>query len=291
MKLEIKRYHFFFLVLAVNLLAAVAIFSRESSDTLQKSVSNLSSQPKASLTFNDLKNIRPPRIPEPASRNNKAPVQIRPTIAKGRLAPNPTPKIIAFTFDDGPHPQMTERLLKILNESQVRATFFVVGKQVELHPELVQKIFSEGHEIANHTYSHRNMTTLSSQDIIGELEKTDRLVASITDQKMKYFRPPGGQYNQEVVESAKNLGYEMVLWTVLPQDHLNPSPELIRDRVLKNVSNQGIVLFHSGIENTLIALPKVISTLRKQGYSFVTISQMRENQFREPVIDLAHLRR
>jgi peptidoglycan/xylan/chitin deacetylase (PgdA/CDA1 family) len=202
--------------------------------------------------------------------------------AENQLSVQREPRKIAFTFDDGPHPETTERHLKILSDYRVPSTFFVVGKRVEQYPELVQKIFSDGHEIANHTYSHRDLRRLSKAEVAFELEMTDRLVSSITDQKMKYFRPPGGRYDETAVEEGKNLGYEMVLWTVFPGDHANPSKDLICERVLKSVRENGVVLFHSGIENTLEALPGLIDSLRKQGYSFVTLSEMGSKSF--PVV-------
>lgn len=183
-------------------------------------------------------------------------------------------KEIALTFDDGPHPHYTERLLEILHTYHVPATFFVVGKQVELHPELLQKIFREGHELANHTYSHRDLRALTYPEFESELDKTQKIVASLTDQQMKFFRPPGGQYDAQVIERGKELGYTMVLWTVFPQDHSNPSMDTIRSRVLKAARKNGIVLFHSGIQNTLSILPELIVELRKRGYAFVTVSQL-----------------
>ena len=200
------------------------------------------------------------------------------------LAPNPSKKI-AFTFDDGPHPEYTQRLLKILRDHGVRATFFVVGKQVEKHPELLQLIFREGHEIANHTYSHRDLRTLSPEELTLELEKTDRLVTAVTDQKMKYFRPPGGQYSPAVVQSARDLGYEMVLWSIFPQDHTNPAANLIRGRVLKAAKDRGIILLHSGVKHTLEILPDLILSLKSRGYSFVTISELESP---DPFLKLAH---
>lgn len=182
-------------------------------------------------------------------------------------------KKIAFTFDDGPNPQYTDRLLKILNEYHVPATFFVVGKQVERYPQLLRKIFQEKHELANHTYSHRNLKKLSFKEFKNELEKTHQLVQSITEQKMKFFRPPGGHYDQNVIQRGKKLGYTMILWTMFPKDHINPSPEIIRNRVLNNAGENGIALFH-GVENTLSVLPELIVALRKRGYSFVTLSQL-----------------
>lgn len=187
-------------------------------------------------------------------------------------APLVPSKKISLTFDDGPHPGYTEKLLALLKEKGVSATFFVVGKQVEKYPHLLQKIFQDGHEIANHSYSHRDLRFLSPEERQMELGKTHELVKSMTEHSMRYFRPPGGQYNQEVVSSAKERGYEMVLWTIFAGDHENPPASLIKKRVLMEEADSGIVLLHSGIENTLLALPEIIDTLKKRGYQFVTVS-------------------
>lgn len=186
-------------------------------------------------------------------------------------------KRIAITFDDGPHPRLTERLLAILARQDVKATFFVVGKQAERYPELVQEIFQSGHELANHTYSHRDLRHLSLEEFDNEFDRTHNIVQSITDQQMHFFRPPGGQYDEHVVDRAKNLGYRMVLWNIFPGDHANPPVSKIKSRVLSAVQDGGIVLLHSGIENTLAALPELITELRNRGCIFVTLSNLLDN--------------
>ncbi len=222
------------------------------------------------------KGLRPeiiPKIAVPPTLTAELPL---PKATVKMLPETPLPmKHISLTFDDGPHPAYTERLLKVLKQARVHATFFVVGKQAELHPELLKMISDDGHEIANHTYSHRNMRTLSPSDICEELEKTEKIVESVTGKKMRYFRPPGGQYNSQVVAAAKDRGYEMVLWSIFPQDHTNPASELIRSRVLTGAKNDGIVLLHSGIENTLQTLPDLIKTLKRKGYAFETVTGLR----------------
>lgn len=184
------------------------------------------------------------------------------------------PKMAVLTFDDGPHAEYTEKLLKILRNCGVPAVFFVVGKQVEKYPELLEKIYLEGHEIANHSYSHRDLRTLSQKELTEELLKTHQLVRSLTGQEMKYYRPPGGQYNSGVMRIADRLNYTLALWSVFPEDHRNPPPEMIRSRVLKEIDNGGVILFHSGVENTLNVLPQLILTLKQQGYLFGTLSQI-----------------
>jgi peptidoglycan/xylan/chitin deacetylase (PgdA/CDA1 family) len=107
--------------------------------------------------------------------------------------PPQAPHRLAITFDDGPHPAFTHRLLKILRQERVHATFFVVGSQIARYPHLLQAISRDGHQIANHTYHHYNMTTLAPAKILSELDETQRLIERITGQKARFFRPPGGQ--------------------------------------------------------------------------------------------------
>ncbi len=204
------------------------------------------------------------------------------------LPVKPEPKVaralrIALTFDDGPHPYFTEKLLQTLKAENVPATFFVVGKQVELYPGLVKEIFSQGHEVANHTYSHRDIRRLTTPEIETELDQTDLKVYAITHQRTKYFRPPGGQYDQRSYAAVRDKGYEMVLWTSIPEDHLNPPVRLIYERVLKTARNNGIVLLHSGVRNTLQALPELIVALRKRGFTFVRMSDMNQEDFHKLV--------
>ncbi len=257
MVIQIRRYHIFAAVILAVLFGRAAIYSRETSERLVKAVE-----------------LRPQAMAVPIPTLKK---EISPIPEKKADIPLPAVKLkpLCLTFDDGPHPGQTERLLSILKEAHVRATFFVVGKQAELYPYLLKKIAQDGHELANHTYSHRNMKTLSDQEISEELEKTETLVSAATGKKMKYFRPPGGQYNSQVVAAAKARGYEMVLWSIFPQDHTNPPSALIRSRILGGAHKDGIVLLHSGVENTLETLPELIRTLKRRGYVFETVAQLR----------------
>lgn len=182
--------------------------------------------------------------------------------------------VIAFTFDDGPHPEFTARLLKILLDYDVPATFFIVGKQAKLHPYLVQLIHNSGHELANHSYTHRNMTMLDSSELNWEVQETHELVKRLAHVDMKFFRPPGGRYNSVTLDQTRKMGYQTALWSVFPQDHSSPPISVIRSRVLAQAKSGGVVLFHSGVENTLIVLPELIQYFKKQGYRFLTLSQI-----------------
>ena len=181
---------------------------------------------------------------------------------------------IALTFDDGPHPKMTERLLNLLAAEHVPATFFVVGKMADRYPYLVQEIAAGGHEVSNHSYTHPRFAHLSPQDALNELSRTRNVIRRLTGKDTPYYRPPGGRYSPAVARAASHAGYRMVLWSTLTKDVEGASPALIERRVLNGAQDGGIVLMHSGLANTLQALPDVIASLRAQGYEFVTVSTL-----------------
>jgi len=189
---------------------------------------------------------------------------------------DPTSKTIALTFDDGPHPEWSERLLEVLRENHVKATFFVVGKMVDRYPDLVREEVAEGHQIANHTYHHRNLSNLSDEEVEQEYRMCDESVYRVTGQHMKFCRPPGGQYDHDVIQSTEHIGLTTVLWTDDPGDYAKPGDDVIEKRLLNRIRNGSIVLLHDGIEQTLEILPKLIQTLRKRGFKFVTIDEMRQ---------------
>src|SRR5262249_20303438 len=132
---------------------------------------------------------------------------------------NPDRKVVALTFDDGPHGPATERLLDILRKENVKATFFLVGTMVEKHQDLVQREAAEGHEIANHTYDHTRLVGLSPERVESELRDGAQVIGKAVGSPPRLFRPPGGEYDNETIEAAKRLGYVMVLWTDDPSDY------------------------------------------------------------------------
>ena len=181
---------------------------------------------------------------------------------------------VAFTFDDGPHPFYTQKILEILRDNQIPATFFLVGKQVAKYPELTWQIAIEEHEVANHSYHHPNVSRLTKQELKKEIRKTELLIESITHKKLHFFRPPGGNYNSAVIKTVEDMGYTMALWSVLPGDHKHPPASAIENRVLSKIQYEAIVLLHSGVDSTLQALPNLIHELKERGYKFVTLSQL-----------------
>ncbi len=182
-------------------------------------------------------------------------------------------KIISLTFHDGPNPKSTPQLLKILDDANIKATFFVVGKMVEKYPELLREIHKRGHQIANHTYNHKNLKTLSTTEVISELSRTRLLIKDITGVDSYLYTPPGGQYNSRVIKEANSCGYKMALWSVFPEDHRNPSP-IIYEKVITTSRDGSVVLLHNGPPDTIDALPKIIEKLKARDFKFTTLSEL-----------------
>ncbi|MEI7577221.1 MAG: polysaccharide deacetylase family protein [Armatimonadota bacterium] len=187
---------------------------------------------------------------------------------------NPREKVLALTFDDGPHPEFTLKLLEILKAENVVATFFVIGKMVEKHPELVKALDDAGMEVANHTFSHVTLTKIPYEEIVTEYRANNELVEKITNKRMKYCRPPGGDYDADVIAAASAEKLKTVLWTDDPGDYASPGGNVIEQRTLSKLSNGGVILLHDGVDQTLQMLPQIIQYAKKQGYRFVSVSEL-----------------
>lgn len=181
---------------------------------------------------------------------------------------------IALTFDDGPHPMYTLQLLDILRRTHTPATFFVVGRQVEKNPTLVQLEVAEGHEIGNHTFDHVNLTLIPPELIGYELDQCDAELKKVTGSSARFFRPPGGDYNGDVIREASKRGYITTLWTNDPGDFSKPPADVILKRTLDHLENGAIILMHDGIPQTMQILPTLIAEAHRRGYVFVTMSQL-----------------
>ena len=184
---------------------------------------------------------------------------------------------IALTFDDGPDGKITDEILDILDEYGIKATFFVIGKNCEEHPEILERIANNGHEIGNHTYSHPHLTGLNRSRLSQELRKTEEIVFNITGTKTNLFRPPEGVYSELIAQTCDSLGYRAILWSVDTTDWRSPDADKIVGTVLDNASPGVIILCHdyiAGKSNTPAALRKFIPCLIEQGYVFVTVSEL-----------------
>jgi peptidoglycan-N-acetylglucosamine deacetylase len=198
-------------------------------------------------------------------------------------------KKLAISFDDGPDPRFTPKILDILKEKHVPASFFVIGVEASQYPEILRREYAEGHEIGNHTYTHPNWEDVSDTQIKWELNLTERLIESTLGVKTMFFRPPYGIDHQpeeasEVrhLPAAQEMGYMIIGQKIDPRDWQQPfgrqipAQEII-DGVLKQANTGNIILFHDGggdRTQTLIALPKIIDQLRAQGYQFVSVTDL-----------------
>lgn len=183
-------------------------------------------------------------------------------------------KVVALTFDDGPVPEYTEKYVDILKSMEIKATFFVIGKNAKRHPELVKYIYENGNEIGLHSYSHFNMSKMKPEQIVDELYKTQKIIFESTGVKPTLFRPPYGAFNKTLLKISDSLGLHVVLWNVDPDDWQSPTPESIILRVTRHTKNGSVILMHEGKINTLAALPQIIEKLKAEGYSFVTVSEL-----------------
>ena len=185
-----------------------------------------------------------------------------------------TRKLVALTFDDGPHQGYTVKLLQVLKALHVRATFFLVGKQVDKFPTLVQMEALEGHELGNHTYDHVDLTQIPPELIGFELDECDRAIRRATGASARFFRPPGGEFAPDVVREATRRHFITALWSDDPGDYSKPGADVVLQRTLDHLSNGSIILLHDGIPDTLSVLPTLVSEARRRGYEFVTMSEL-----------------
>jgi polysaccharide deacetylase family sporulation protein PdaB len=189
-------------------------------------------------------------------------------------------KIIALTFDDGPDPVDTPAILDLLKKYDAKATFFAVGKRVEMYPELAKREILEGHEIANHTYDHSYFhKRIAVEKIEADIQKAESIILNTTGKKPSLFRPPGGFYGDNVVNASKKAGYLVVMWSWHQdtEDWNTPGVNKIVNKVLNNARKGDIVLFHDYVEGktqTIEALKKVLPELKSRGFRFVTVSEL-----------------
>ncbi|MFI9253856.1 polysaccharide deacetylase family protein [Streptomyces sp. NPDC053069] len=214
-----------------------------------------------------------------AQADTTAPSTVRAEAAHGAPAKFGTvdcreAKCIALTFDAGPS-ENSARLLDILKEKKVPATFFLLGKNhMEKYPELVKRMAAEGHEVASHTWDHKILTRIPEAQIREELKRPNEAIERLTGRKPTLMRPPQGRTDSRVHRIAKEQGLAEVLWSVTAKDYTTSDSALITRRVLAQSSRDGIILLHDIYPGTVPAVPGVIDALKERGYVFVTVPQL-----------------
>ena len=189
-----------------------------------------------------------------------------------------TSKMIALTFDDGSDGTNIEEILRILDNQQIKATFFLTGGGTKHHPEKIRKIVSRGHEIGNHSNTHPDFRNLSMEEMKNELKRTEAIIQEATGiLPNKIFRAPFGAYNSNVLEGVGRAGYPYTIqWTIDTIDWRGDSADVINNKVINNAKPGAIVLMHTGqgASGTPEALPGMIKELKRMGYSFTTVSKL-----------------
>ncbi len=180
-------------------------------------------------------------------------------------------KKIALTFDDGPHPFYTHQLIQGLRERNVKATFFITGKNVEAYPEIVREMYEAGHLIGNHTYNHTQLTTRNAESFKQEILQTNQAIKEVTGADTIYIRPPYGSWNKEF---EKELNMFPVLWTVDPLDWCSGDVAGIVKKVTSQVKENDIILMHDQYKTTVTAALKIVDELQAKGYEFVTVDEL-----------------
>lgn len=191
------------------------------------------------------------------------------------------PKLIALTFDDGPSPQYTEKVLAVLDKEKVKATFFMIGRKIVAQPELLDLAIADGQEIGNHTYYHSRLNWLTETKLLDEIKLTSQIVSGYTYGKvrLKLFRPPHGFLPRSKSAAIQKAGYTIVMWSVNADDFYHTSrgvrsPTSIALRVLGRIHGGDIILMHDDSQQTVDSLSYIIKSLKRKGYQFVTVSEL-----------------
>jgi peptidoglycan/xylan/chitin deacetylase (PgdA/CDA1 family) len=190
---------------------------------------------------------------------------------------HPKHKEIALTFDDGPWPHSTDAMLAVLKKAHAKATFFMIGRQVKARVSLAKRVLAAGMEIGDHSYSHKLLAHASLGVVASEIAGGANAIHSALGIMPRWYRPAGGSTSASVYAEAKRLGLHLVEWSVDPHDYTRPGVKTIAKRVLSNVSSGSVVLMHDGggdRSQTVAALKIVLSTLKKRGYTVVTLSDL-----------------
>lgn len=188
-------------------------------------------------------------------------------------------KLVALTFDDGPDPIYTPKILDALEKYDAKATFFVIGKEAERYPDIIKRQAKEGHEIANHTYRHHFKDNFNKKKLKSELIEAGKVIENLTGKTPSLFRPIAGYYDERIVNTAIENGYEVIMWSWHQdtKDWSRPGVSKITHDVLSDTKPGDIVIFHDAggdRSQTVKAIENILEVLYKKGFKCVTVSEM-----------------
>ena len=209
--------------------------------------------------------------------NIPKPPEPKPELAPAPAAPTPAPttgnKVIALTFDDGPGPY-TAHLLDILDQYGAKATFFLIGSKVSGQASVVRSIQARGHQLGNHSWSHPELPKLSVDQIAGEIDRTNEAIRQATGVKPSILRPPYGAVNGVVLEQLRLRNMSSILWSVDTRDWADRNSQIVCSRAVAGARPGAVILMHDIHQTSVNAVPCILSSLKQQGYSFVTIQRL-----------------
>jgi peptidoglycan/xylan/chitin deacetylase (PgdA/CDA1 family) len=182
---------------------------------------------------------------------------------------------IAMTFDDGPHATLTPKLLDMLAARRLKATFFVIGQNAVEYPQIMKRIVQEGHELANHSWSHPNLGKMGDEGVRDQLRKTDEAIKAAAGSRTTLMRPPYGSITPRQKQwMHQEFGYKTIIWDVDPFDWKRPGPGVIRDRIVNQARPGSIILAHDIHPGTVEAMPATFDGLMAKGFKFATVSEL-----------------
>lgn len=184
---------------------------------------------------------------------------------------------VSITFDDGPHPEFTSKILEYLKKYEAKATFFLIGKNAEKYPEIVHQIIDEGHSIGNHSYTHsKNFGFFSTPKIVSELQQTNFVLKKIIGKELKMFRPPFGVTNPNIKKALQKMDYNSIGWSKRSLDTISLSEEKILKRITTNLKSGDIILLHDSSSKTVAVLEQLLLFLKSRELKSVPVNQLLE---------------
>ncbi len=198
--------------------------------------------------------------------------------AEARMIPiynvDTTENKVAITFNCAVGNSDIDSILATLDKYNVKATFFLLGSWADDYIDEVQKIYDAGHEIGNHSYSHKDMPSMNYEDIMLDIQKCNETIRSITGHSPTLFRAPSGAYDNKTISAAENLGMVTIQWDVDSVDWKNITPQEITERIKSKTASGSIIQLHSGTEHTAEALPEILDYLKENGFVPVTVGEL-----------------
>jgi len=196
-----------------------------------------------------------------------------------RIATNK--KVIALTFDDGPHPEITPKILDILKKNSVKATFFVVGQNATKYPKILSEAFEQGHQIANHSNRHSYSIIKSPRSVLKDINEANEFIYKIIKEYPRFYRPPYGFRTLWGARAISKAGYKIITWDNMTYDYWGLKANKLTLNILKRSKPGGVIVLHDGIEgmssgnsSVIDALPAIIKQLKINGYKFVKLNEL-----------------